>query len=119
MLNTLLALTKEQEAYFDKKIGLLEAAIDALIGFVVVFVGIAVLVGILVLVGYIMKRTTKPATPNKPTVSAPVAPAPVAANTVSDEVDEETLAVITAALMAYYAQEKPQCEFTVKRIKRI
>lgn len=118
MWNTLLALTEKQQAYFDKKIGLAEAGIDALIGFAVVFAGIAVLVGILALVGWIMKRTA-----NKPTANAPSAPVPAItapqANTAANEIDEETLAVITAAITAYYAQEKPQCEFTVKRIKRI
>ena len=37
----------------------------------------------------------------------------------SDGLSEEEVAVITAAIMAYYAKEKPKCEFTVKRIKRI
>ena len=77
----------------------------------------AILVAIISLVGYFMKRTTKTSAPK--TVSAPAPVAKAAPQPVSDEVDEETLAVITAALMAYYAQEKPKCEFTVKRIKRI
>ena len=37
----------------------------------------------------------------------------------AEVVDEETVAVITAALMAYYKQAKPECGFIVKRIKRI
>ena len=37
----------------------------------------------------------------------------------SEEVSEETLAVITAALMAYYEMNNPKCEFTIKRIKRL
>ena len=37
----------------------------------------------------------------------------------SEELSEETLAVITAALMAYYEMNNPKCEFTIKRIKRL
>jgi mRNA-degrading endonuclease toxin of MazEF toxin-antitoxin module len=36
-----------------------------------------------------------------------------------NEVDEQTVAIIMAALMAYYQTNNPKCEFTVKRIKRI
>ncbi|MBQ9081346.1 MAG: OadG family protein, partial [Clostridia bacterium] len=46
--------------------------------------------------------------------------APVkAVQTETEGVDEETLAVITAAIMAYYEQQNSRCEFTVKRIKTI
>ena len=38
---------------------------------------------------------------------------------ISDEITEETVAIITAAIMAYYEKNNPKCEFTVKRIKRI
>ena len=37
----------------------------------------------------------------------------------SEEIDEETVAVITAAIMAYYEVNYPKCEFTVRRIKKI
>ena len=36
-----------------------------------------------------------------------------------DAVSEETIAVITAAIMAYYEKNNPKCEVTVKRIKKI
>lgn len=36
-----------------------------------------------------------------------------------DEIPDEVKAAIIAAIMAYYSEEKPQCEFKVKRIKRI
>ena len=42
-------------------------------------------------------------------------PAPVQ----TEEIDEETVAVIMAALMAYYEKNNPKCAFTVKRIKRV
>ena len=37
----------------------------------------------------------------------------------NDEVSDEVIAVITAAIAAYYQQENKKCEFTVKRIKRL
>ena len=96
-----------------------EASLYALVGFLTVFVGIAFLIFIVWLVGKIVARGVQlKKQPAKTTVEAPmVVPAVTASNT--EEIDEETLAVITAALMAYYQTAKPQCEFTVKRIKRI
>jgi methionyl-tRNA synthetase len=40
-------------------------------------------------------------------------------NGTPNEVDEETVAIITAAIMAYYQKNNPKCEFTVRRIKKI
>lgn len=105
------------EAGYPKKIGIGEAAIDALIGFGVVFAGIAILVFIVWLVGKFMSQTnTKSAPVKKP---APVQPKPQVKQETSDEISEETLAVITAAIMAYYETQNRKCEFTVKRIKKI
>lgn len=97
-----------------------EAALYALIGFIVVFVGIALLIAVLWLVGKVMAKAQggeKTAAPvkEKPTVSQTL---PVKSETI-DGVDEETIAVITAAIMAYYEQQNSRCEFTVKRIKRL
>jgi sodium pump decarboxylase gamma subunit len=99
-----------------------EAALYALIGFLVVFAGIAFLVFILWLVGEILKKAKtiaaeKSAKPSKP-IEMPQAET-VSPAKESDEVDEETIAVITAALMAFYQANNPKCEFTVKRIKRV
>ena len=105
------------ESGYPKKIGLGEAAIDAVIGYMVVFVGIALLVAIVALVGKVMSKSVpvkKTEAPQKP-VQAPAA----VKQEVSDELSEETVAVITAAIMAYYERENRKCEFTVKRIKRI
>lgn len=96
-----------------------EAALYALLGFIVVFVGIAFLILVVWLVGKFMVKTSgqpkvkpqpKEKEPPKETIQTPVA---------CDEITEETVAVITAAIMAYYQQNNPKCEFTVKRIKRI
>ena len=96
-----------------------EAALYALIGFLVVFVGIALLISVVWLVGKLI--TTSKATKKG---KAPVQTTPQAVPTTQpsvgkNEVDEETLAVITAAIMAYYEKQTSKCEFTVKRIKRI
>ena len=48
-----------------------------------------------------------------------VSPKPQVKQEQTDELSEETVAVITAAIMAYYQKTNPKCEFTVKRIKRI
>ena len=97
-----------------------EAALYALLGFMVVFVGILFLILVVWLVGLLMakiekageKKTVKP-------VETPKAEEKQAAPTALDGVDEETIAVITAAIMAYYQQDNPKCDFKVKRIKRI
>lgn len=59
MLNNFLVVTSENAANgYPKHIGIGEAAIDALLGFLVVFIGIALLVGIIWLVGYIMRKVS-------------------------------------------------------------
>lgn len=99
-----------------------EAALYALIGFVVVFVGIIIIIGIIWLVGLIMRKTNnlefltkkrekKPETKEAQTDTAAVA--------TSDDIPDEVKAAIVAAIMAYYAESEEKCEFTVKRIKRI
>ena len=90
-----------------------EATLYALLGFLVVVIGIAFLILIIWLVGKVMGDKTS----TKSVVTAPKQAEPVPLQ--KDEIDEETLAVITAALMAYYQNENPKCEFRVKRIKRI
>ncbi len=93
-----------------------EALLYALIGFLVVFAGIALLIAVVWAVGKIMSATNVASQPKKVEEKPKQVVAPVAN---SDDVDEETVAVITAALMAYYQTTNPKCGFTVKRIKRI
>ena len=98
-------------------VGIGEAALYALIGILVVFAGIAFLILVVWLVGRLMKKTGNNVQKEKPVEKKENTPTPVSAE--SEEVDEETVAVIMAALMAYYEKNNPKCEFTVKRIKRI
>lgn len=111
-----------------KRIGLGEAAIDAVIGFIFVFIGIALLVGIVHLVGVLMqkmngvplsKKNLKEISEQTQKPREESSSAPEADTNVSDELSEETVAVITAAIAAYYEQNNRTCGFTVKRIKRI
>lgn len=96
-----------------------EAAIYAVLGFSIVFLGIAFLILVVWLVGKVMGKSVRKPKENK---SMPVEnkteSSPAVVETV-EEISEETVAVITAAIMAYYQQTQSKCEFTVKRIKRI
>lgn len=93
-----------------------EVTLLAVLGFAIVFIGIAFLIFVVWAVGQIMKKLDG-LSPAPKQAEAPVQ-ASVAQGS-GDEVDEETVAVIMAALMAYYQQTNAKCDFTVKRIKRI
>ena len=106
-------------AKYNYKPEISEVLLYALIGFLVVFMGIAFLVFMVWLVGELIKKATTNAKEKagKLVQELPKETLPVSAD--SNEVDEETIAVITAALMAFYQANNPKCEFTVKRIKRV
>ncbi len=115
MLYNVLAETTGK--YREVPIG--EAALYALLGFAITFLGIAFLILVVWLVGKGMNKVngvTVPKAKAPKAEEAKAAPAPVVNE---EDITEETLAVITAALMAYYEQANVKCEFTVKRIKRI
>ena len=119
-MDKILAVSKElADKGYPKFIGLPEASLYALLGFLVVFLGIAFLILIVTVVGKFMQKGTPVAKKAEPTPVKKVEPevAVVASN--NEEVSEETIAVITAAIMAYYEKNNPKCEFTVKRIKKI
>ena len=113
----------------DKNIPVGEAAIDAVVGLAVVFIGIALLVFIVWGVGKIMQNTsigngkggkkTAPKAAEKPATKT-AKPETVAPAKVADEsIDDETVAVIAAAIAAVYEAERRSCGFVVKRIKRM
>ena len=96
-----------------------EAALYALLGFLTVFLGIVLLIFIVWLVGKFMskvnlaqKQANAPKSMKEETIQSTAV-----AN--ADEISEETVAVITAAIMAYYQEQPKKCEFTVKRIKKV
>ena len=122
MLSNLLAVSEQLKSQgYPKYIEIPEAAFYALIGFVIVFLGISFLIGIVWGVGKILQMKNGTVAPKTvETTKETVNPTPIVANNVnSEEISEETVAVITAAIMAYYEQTNPKCEFTVRRIKRI
>ena len=116
MLTNLLANANLPEGYQKVSIG--TAALYALIGYLVVFAGIAFLIFIVWLVGKFMTRP-QPVKKKMQLEEKAAADASTLNAVLDDEVDEETVAVIMAALMAYYEANNPKCEFTVKRIKRV
>ena len=99
-----------------------EASLYALVGFAVVFAGIAFLIFVVWLVGQLMSKMEGGKKPQKQQKQTPVETTSVQETPVSsmqEEVDEETVAVIMAALTAYYEKNYPKCEFTIKRIKKV
>ncbi len=99
-----------------QKIPVSLSALYALIGFVLVFAGITLLILVVWAVGKIIHRNQAPMQTQQREVKAVQQEVAVAD---SNEINEETVAVIMAALTAYYQTNNPKCEFTVKRIKRI
>lgn len=96
-----------------------EASLYALLGFLVVFVGIALLIFVVWLVGKVLNKITlaqndkKEKTQKQEQVSTAISAAD------GEDISEETVAAITAAIMAYYQEQQTKCEFTVKRIKKV
>lgn len=120
MLNDLLDIVARSDGnyYFDN-FG--EAVIYAVIGFVIVFLGIVLIICIIWLVGLVMRKTNNFAFLRKSKETKQPAAARTAAVPAAEEegVPDEVRVAVIAAVMAYCAQEKPQCQFKVKRIKRL
>ncbi len=117
MLNQLLKVSADLAAkgYPKDNVPFGEVALYALLGFIVVFLGISFLILVVWAVGKVMTFAA-----NKPVKKQeePKTEVPVKSSQ-EDEISDETVAVITAALMAYYSKQNRKCEFTVKRIKKL
>ena len=123
MLNTLLGIEPKADGNFYFS-GFDEALVYALIGFLVVFLGIVLIIFIIWLIGLILRKTNNFAFLNKISIKNKLKKKEKAVeNTVvaenDDEIPDEIKAAIIAAIMAYYDNEKPECEFIVRRIKRV
>lgn len=137
MLNNILALVNgdgsswagqersPDKLYFDNW-G--EPLLYALIGFLIVFVGISIIIFIIWLLGLIMRKTdnleflTKKRENKVKNQAESVQPAQSAQDNLTtdcDEIPDEVKAAIMAAIMAYYEEKQEKCQFTVKRIKRL
>lgn len=117
MINNLLALINQEGS-----LGFGEACIYAVIGFCIVFVGIVLIILIIWLIGLLMRKTDNLAFLSrigKKKKTGNTAPVHDIKSNDGEEVSDEVKAAIIAALMAYYTEEKPECEFKVRRIKRI
>ena len=110
-------------------VGFGEVSLYALLGFATVFLGIAFLIFVVWVAGKILGKANTQVRAKKEIVSNKTQKdsesATNEAETVTqivgetEEISEETIAIITAAIMAYYEKNNPKCEFTLKRIKRI
>ena len=106
------------------KIDVGEGAFYSVFGFIFVFLGIALLIAIFTALGLIMKkvnsREKSPKTAKKEK-GAQRSPASVAqkAPVAEEGLSPELIAVITAAIAAYYEGTKEKCDFVVRRIKRL
>lgn len=98
-----------------------EVLLNAILGFIVVIVGIAFLIFVVWLVGLIMSKVSGIQTNSKKEkVALQEVEKELAVGMSEEEIpDEETIAVITASIMAYYQANNPKCEFVVKRIKKL
>lgn len=105
--------------------GIGEALIYALIGFAVVFLGIVLIIFIIWLIGLILRKTNNLAFLSKLNIKnrfkkkGQTVEQVQIAQKEEDVIPDEVKAAIIAAVMAYYDSEKPECEFIVRRIKRI
>ncbi len=95
-----------------------EAALYAALGFMIVFLGISFLIFVVWAVGQLISKFESKAKAEK-VESKPVQEIAKPQTVEEDELSDEVIAVITAAITAYYQKENKKCEFTVKRIKRI
>lgn len=124
MLNSLLEIVpgtgdKAGNFYFDN---MGEPFVYALIGFVIVFLGIVIIIAVIWLLGLLMRKTNNFAfltqrKNRKEQEKERITPSETAEG--DNDVPDEVKAAIIAAIMAYYQTSKPQCEFKVKRIKRL
>lgn len=120
MLNSLLEIIPNADGnfYFSNKA---EAHVYALIGFCVVLVGIVLIILIIWLLGLILRKTdnlaflTRRKKKSNDSSAEPIPPKTVA----EDGITNEVKVAIISAIMAYYSEEKPECEFKVRRIKKL
>ncbi len=104
----------------EGNLGIGEACIYALIGFVVVFLGIALIIFIIWLIGLLMRKTDNLSFLNKIGKKKKSANNQTEEPVVADEgIPEEVKVAIIAAIAAYCSEAPAKCEFKVKNIKRI
>ncbi len=109
LLETTVTIGGENVTYLDIQ----EALLYALLGFAITFVGIVVLVFLLWCIGKVMAAfRSKSSRKQKQTEQPEVLPS-------EEDVSPQVNAAIVAAIAAYYAGENTECEFKVRRIRRL
>ena len=101
------------DGFFKFDLG--EGAFYAVFGFLFVFVGIALLIAIFTALGFLMKKLNGRKRKGEARESAVTAVVPQ----VEESISPETVAVIAAAIAAYYDAAPQKCDFVVRRIKRL
>ena len=102
------------------KIDVGEGAFYSVFGFIFVFLGITLLIAIFTVLGLIMKKVNaREKTSKKEKGVTSPAPAVKKAPVAEEGLSPEIIAVISAAIAAYYEGTKEKCDFVVRRIKRI
>ncbi|MCD8205273.1 MAG: OadG family protein [Clostridia bacterium] len=122
-----------------------ESLLYALIGFVVVFAGICIIILIVWLIGLLMRKTNnlacltkagrearraapeggvvieRPDLPAEEPMksSGAISDAVIEKYGPPDDIPDEVKAAIVAAITAYYTEADPECEFVVRRIRRL
>lgn len=114
MLNQLLAITPEV---------IESGSLTFILGLLVTFFGIAIIVVFVTIAGSIFNKGAKePKEPKVKVEKVEVKKESVKVEAQSDDIPDTVKAAIIAAISAYYftgEQAKSNCEFVVKRIKRI
>ena len=109
--------------YQEGSLGIGEACLYALIGFLIIFLGISLIICIIWLIGLVLRKTNNleflTRIGKKKAKKSYSAKEDVTETNGGNDVPDEVKVAIMAAIMAYYSAEKPECEFKVKRIKRI
>lgn len=93
-----------------------ESLIYALVGFAVTFLGVAILILLVWLVGKIINSVMGKLEAKKSLAQAAL---PAESSAEDEGISEEVRVAIVAAISAYYMSENSNCEFKVKRIKRL
>ena len=128
MINSLLDIVANPNGnfYFSGSAnGIAEALVYALIGFAVVFLGIMLIIFIIWIIGVILRKTNNLAFLSKLNLKnvrkkkEEIVEQADAVNEDDDEIPDEVKVAIIGAIMAYYDSAKPECDFIVRRIKRI
>lgn len=92
-----------------------EGAFMAVFGFAFVFLGIVIMILLFTGLGKIMSVING----KKKGKSAPVTSVKPNKAHKQEQTDDELIAVITAAIAAYYEGENTKCDFVVRRIKKL